>query len=292
MPSDRDLVSSEDHEINYLLRKWDKKQSKKNREILVGKLKDFKHDDSYAPHNRDSFYKYVDDKKVKDLLEDFDPKKGSPSTIVEDIVESEMTIFKTAPSEKRDTSKKTEKKSKLPLVMIFVALIIILLLILLGLYTCKRSAGSDSKDLDQEKKETVIQDDNNKTEDIAEDNSAELLAALFAGNTPIFFKANKTTLLEGEKVKIDTIVQALKKHKKGKLIIDGHTAKIGKSDNEKKLSIQRAQYIKKLIQAGLNEDQDIEIITNGYGSTRPAIRNPSKSEKQKNRRIEIAIEGF
>jgi|GEM_PF-55779 len=69
MASDRDLVSNEDHELNYLLQKWEKKQTKENREILSNCLKEFKSNEDYKPHNRENFYKYIDDKKIKKLLE-------------------------------------------------------------------------------------------------------------------------------------------------------------------------------------------------------------------------------
>jgi len=72
MASDRNMVSSEDHELNYVLRKWGKKQSIANRNILAGYLKDFKADDAFRPHNRENFYKYIDQKFLKSNLEDSD----------------------------------------------------------------------------------------------------------------------------------------------------------------------------------------------------------------------------
>ena len=70
MSSDGNLVSKEDHEMNYILQKWNKKQSKDNRELLVKALEDFKKDEKYKPHNRESFYKYCEDKKIVKKLED------------------------------------------------------------------------------------------------------------------------------------------------------------------------------------------------------------------------------
>ena len=84
MASDRDLVSSEDHELNYLLQKWEKKQSKENREKLAGELKKFKSDDEYKPHNRENFYKYVEDKNIKDILEVSQPKENKKVKSAED----------------------------------------------------------------------------------------------------------------------------------------------------------------------------------------------------------------
>jgi large subunit ribosomal protein L30 len=75
MAKDRDLVSEEKHELDYLLKKWDKRQNQANRDILTEKLKDFKIDKAYSPHNRENFYKYVDDKGIKELLDKIEPKK-------------------------------------------------------------------------------------------------------------------------------------------------------------------------------------------------------------------------
>ena len=69
MASDRDLISTEEHELNYVLKKWEKKQSIANREVLIDALKKFNADVNYKPHNRENFYKYADDKKIKGKLD-------------------------------------------------------------------------------------------------------------------------------------------------------------------------------------------------------------------------------
>jgi|GEM_PF-835997 len=297
MASDRDLVSSEDHEMNYLLRKWDKKQSKENRETLVEKLKEFKHDDDYQPHNRESFYKYVDDNDVKSLLEDADI--DDDDTMVEsDEDDTEVEIVKTVI--KDDNVQKTivetektivsntgsgiqaeQKKSILPLIFMIIAAVIIILLILLGVYICKKNPNlfGQKQKTEEIKENTVVKD-----EEVKED-TAELLMQAIKNNTPIYFIANKTTLLEGENAKISNIISELKKHDKVKLLIEGHTAKIGKPENELKLSINRAKLIKNMI----NKEVSVEIETKGYGSKKEAVANPDKNEMKLNRRVEISI---
>jgi outer membrane protein OmpA-like peptidoglycan-associated protein len=69
MPSDHRLVSKEKHELDYLLWKWNKRQTKENREELASNLDKFNADQSYKPHNRITFYKYVDDYAVKEQLD-------------------------------------------------------------------------------------------------------------------------------------------------------------------------------------------------------------------------------
>jgi len=69
MASDKDLISKEEHELNYVLKKWDKKQSAENREKLAAALDTFKADENFKPHNRENFYKYADEKNIKNDLE-------------------------------------------------------------------------------------------------------------------------------------------------------------------------------------------------------------------------------
>ncbi|MCK4796144.1 MAG: hypothetical protein KAT05_02115 [Spirochaetes bacterium] len=68
MPGDNSLISTEEHELKYLLRKWKKMQSNDNQKVLIKKIKDFKSIKKYEPHERKDFYKYVTDKKVLSLL--------------------------------------------------------------------------------------------------------------------------------------------------------------------------------------------------------------------------------
>ena len=63
--SDANLIAcNEDHELKYVLKKFNKNDSDENVKKLRAKCKEFKKDDDYKPHNRKNFYKYLDDKKV------------------------------------------------------------------------------------------------------------------------------------------------------------------------------------------------------------------------------------
>jgi outer membrane protein OmpA-like peptidoglycan-associated protein len=119
MPADRDFISSETHELNYLLKKWGKKQHIKNRQVLRDTLVKFKDDVSYKPHNRESFYKYVEDKNIRDLLEDLDKKKkkkkGERKPLMPDLDKEDLTIddpfVKKAKKSKKQTIGKKQKIS-------------------------------------------------------------------------------------------------------------------------------------------------------------------------------------
>ncbi len=56
---DSEMISKEEHELNYLLKKWSKKQSIGNREKLTKKLDEFNADPNYRKSNREDFYRYV-----------------------------------------------------------------------------------------------------------------------------------------------------------------------------------------------------------------------------------------
>ena len=56
---DSDMISKEEHELNYLLKKWEKKQSIANRNKLIKKLDEFNADPNYRNSNREDFYRYV-----------------------------------------------------------------------------------------------------------------------------------------------------------------------------------------------------------------------------------------
>jgi hypothetical protein len=59
MTIDAEMISKEEHELNYLLKKWEKKQSIENRAKLVKKLDEFNADPNYRTSNRVDFYQYI-----------------------------------------------------------------------------------------------------------------------------------------------------------------------------------------------------------------------------------------
>jgi small subunit ribosomal protein S6 len=68
-PSDAEVISTEDHELNYVLKKYNKRQTAGNRAKFVELLDTFKADSEYAPHLREQFYKYIEDKNAFDAME-------------------------------------------------------------------------------------------------------------------------------------------------------------------------------------------------------------------------------
>ena len=59
MAIDAAKISKEEHELNYLLKKWKKKQSQSNRKKLAKKITEFNANKAYRTNNREDFYTYV-----------------------------------------------------------------------------------------------------------------------------------------------------------------------------------------------------------------------------------------
>ena len=69
LPSDRDQISKQEHELNYVLKKYEKRQTKENRDKLSNALDLFLKDDSYETYFRDDFYNYVEKNNALSDLE-------------------------------------------------------------------------------------------------------------------------------------------------------------------------------------------------------------------------------
>lgn len=61
MCNDWDKVSKEDHELEYILKKYDKRTTKENKKILCDIIDSFKSDDEYSPYYHKDLYRYLDD---------------------------------------------------------------------------------------------------------------------------------------------------------------------------------------------------------------------------------------
>lgn len=64
--TDAEEISIETHELDYVLKKWNKTQSEDNRAVLVLFIGKFKN--SEGSHDREAFYKYSDMSGLKNRL--------------------------------------------------------------------------------------------------------------------------------------------------------------------------------------------------------------------------------
>lgn len=102
----------------------------------------------------------------------------------------------------------------------------------------------------------------------------------------VFAKAKLTD--NGEKT-IDEVYEVLTKYQNIKVEIGGHTDSVGTRKNNKNLSQNRADSIKRyLISKRINSTR---LSAVGYGESKPLVNNNSSKNRQINRRVEFKILG-
>ncbi len=97
------------------------------------------------------------------------------------------------------------------------------------------------------------------------------------------FDVNSTSLTAGSYPAIKELADSLKTNPNLDLLIEGHTDDMGNPAYNQKLSINRAETVKKvLIKLGIASSR---IQTKGYGDFRPVASNDSAEGRAKNRRV-------
>ncbi|EMB47803.1 MULTISPECIES: OmpA family protein [Treponema] len=103
------------------------------------------------------------------------------------------------------------------------------------------------------------------------------------------FEPDRAVLLKGEEAKLDEIAKILKKSESEFFFVEGHTADVGKPEDEKNLSQERAKtVIEKLVKRGIPAEK---FIYQGAGGTKPIAPNGTEEGRSQNRRVEITIIG-
>ena len=83
------------------------------------------------------------------------------------------------------------------------------------------------------------------------------------------------------------VVSAMKASPRVNVEIHGHTDNTGSLELNNRLSLQRADSVKKfLVENGIAESR---LATKGYGPSRPIADNNTEEGRQENRRIEFVI---
>lgn len=67
---EKDFISKEKHELDYLLDKWGKRASDENRDMLIEALDRFRAEASFSPHKREQFYAFAEEVSLLERLED------------------------------------------------------------------------------------------------------------------------------------------------------------------------------------------------------------------------------
>jgi outer membrane protein OmpA-like peptidoglycan-associated protein/tetratricopeptide (TPR) repeat protein len=103
----------------------------------------------------------------------------------------------------------------------------------------------------------------------------------------IFFDTKMFELKPESTTELDKVVQLLKDNPTLKIEISGHTDNVGKSDDNLKLSDNRAQsVVKYLVTKGIKPER---LLSKGYGALKPVAPNTSEEGRAKNRRTELKV---
>lgn len=70
MSDNQKIACEEGHEMEYILRKFNKSTSRVNIEILRRICREFKEKPEYTPHYRKDFYQYLKDYDVLSILDE------------------------------------------------------------------------------------------------------------------------------------------------------------------------------------------------------------------------------
>ena len=103
----------------------------------------------------------------------------------------------------------------------------------------------------------------------------------------VFFDFNKYSLKPESYPELNRLLAFIKKHNDLKIEISGHTDNKGTDAYNKELSQKRADAVKNyLISKGCNADN---LISTGYGESKPVADNNSDENCAKNRRVEFKV---
>lgn len=101
------------------------------------------------------------------------------------------------------------------------------------------------------------------------------------------FTADSDRLLPEERRRLDLLAQALRGVGERTILVEGHTAAVGRPAGELELSIARAKRIVEELSArGIPADR---FLYKGWGGAKPAADNATEEGRARNRRVEITI---
>ncbi|ERT07398.1 ompA family protein [Lyngbya aestuarii BL J] len=103
----------------------------------------------------------------------------------------------------------------------------------------------------------------------------------------VLFETNTNSLRPGASVILDTLIADLENYKGASVRVAAHTDDTGKAQDNLSLSLQQAEAIVAYLSTAIGSEYHWVAI--GYGEGQPTVENDSTTNKQLNRRVEVAI---
>ncbi len=175
----------------------------------------------------------------------------------------------------------SKEKPKANFLLIFILGVVIILVILLLLWQPECSKKKEiSKQVEPKEKQEPIS--------VTEKNTKKItFTKEDLEKTKLEFHKGSFKLTEDSLNTIKKIAELLQTESNLKIKIIGHSCDIGTENFNKKISIQRAEFAKKLL---VSENISPErILTEGKGFQEPILPNDTEENRSKNRRIEFQI---
>jgi outer membrane protein OmpA-like peptidoglycan-associated protein len=103
----------------------------------------------------------------------------------------------------------------------------------------------------------------------------------------LYFVANSNEIMPDSRVTLDALLAEVAKRQAVEVQITGHTDRVGKIEDNDRLSMERAETIRDvLIKNGLHTSF---IRTVGRGEREPLIPTPDEQVEPRNRRVEVIV---
>ena len=134
----------------------------------------------------------------------------------------------------------------------------------------------------QQKMSKRTKTNNNKTFYIEENDNKNIEVY----KVVVFFEFDKFTLSSNQVIELENFIKTAKENSKMKILIEGHTDTMGSNFYNTKLSIKRANFIKKyLIDRNLNNTME----TKAYGEANLLVETNDQIKQKLNRRAELYL---
>jgi len=106
-------------------------------------------------------------------------------------------------------------------------------------------------------------------------------------NSALLFKINSANLGDSAKANLDKLAGVFVKYPETNILVEGHTDDTGPDEYNMQLSEKRAKSVAGYLQAkGVPVER---FAIKWYGETQPKFPNDSEANREKNRRVELAV---